>query len=100
MIIGTDKAVMSAKQLGADKRVAMWTPDSQVGMVILKAPPIPQIDHEVPLFPVEHLLSVEHKAQAKDEEEPVALAPVAEPRPQASREEEDISYRQARRERH
>ena len=30
---------MSPKQLGADKRVAMWQPDSQVGLVALQAPP-------------------------------------------------------------
>ena len=50
-ILGTDKGVLSAKQLGADKRVAMWQPDSQVGMVVIQAPPVPKIDHEVPLVP-------------------------------------------------
>lgn len=45
---------MSAKQLGADKRVAMWQPDSQVGMVVLVPPPIPKIDHEVPILPPVH----------------------------------------------
>ena len=50
-ILGTDKGVLSAKQLGADKRVAMWQPDSQVGTVVIQAPPVPKIDHEVPLVP-------------------------------------------------
>lgn len=50
VVLGNDKAVQSAKQLGADKRVAMWQPDSQVGMVILQPPPIPKIDHEVPII--------------------------------------------------
>lgn len=59
VIIGTDKGTMSAKVLGSDKRISMWQADAQVGMVILKPPPIPKIDHEVPLFPVKH----------KDEEE-------------------------------
>ena len=53
-IIGTDKGVMSAKQLGADKRVAMWQPDGQVGLVVLQAPPVRKIAHEVPLLPPEH----------------------------------------------
>ena len=59
-ITGTDKGgVMSAKQLGADKRVAMWQPDSQVALVALQAPQVRKIDHEVPLMPPDH----------KDEEE-------------------------------
>jgi len=45
---------MSAKQLGADKRVAMWQPDSQVGLVALQAPQVRKIDHEVPLMPPDH----------------------------------------------
>jgi len=40
VILGTDKGVMSAKQLGADKRIAMWQPDSQVGMVVINAPEV------------------------------------------------------------
>jgi hypothetical protein len=52
--IGTDKGVMSAKQLGADKRVAMWQPDSQLGMIVLQPPPVRHIKHEVPLLPPEH----------------------------------------------
>ena len=54
ILLGTDAGVQSAKQLGADKRVAMWRPDSQVGLVVLKAPPIPKIDHEVPILPPKH----------------------------------------------
>jgi hypothetical protein len=50
VIIGTDKGVMSAKQLGADKRVAMWQPDSQVGLVVLQAPQVRTISHAVPLL--------------------------------------------------
>ena len=48
VIIGTDRGVMAARQLGADKRISMWQADSQVGMVMLQPPPIPKIDHEVP----------------------------------------------------
>lgn len=29
----------------------MWQPDSQVGMVILQAPPVPKLDHEVEILP-------------------------------------------------
>jgi hypothetical protein len=47
-IVGTDKGVMSAKQLGADKRIAMWQPISQVGMVVIKAPEVPKIGHRRP----------------------------------------------------
>jgi hypothetical protein len=50
-IIGTDKGAVSAKQLGADKRIAMWQPDSQVGVVVLQAPQMRQINHEVPILP-------------------------------------------------
>jgi hypothetical protein len=50
VIVGSDQGVQSAKQLGADKRVAMWQPDSQVGLVVLQPPPIPKIDHDVPLL--------------------------------------------------
>ena len=39
--------------LGSDKRVAMWQADSQVGLVVLQAPPIPKINHEVPILPPE-----------------------------------------------
>ena len=51
----------------------MWQPASQVGMVILKPPPIPKIDHEVPLFPVEHLVGEEKEPlsmKLKSHEEP------------------------------
>jgi hypothetical protein len=48
-IIGTDAGVQSAKQLGADRRVAMWTPDSVQGLVILGTPPeVKKMRHEVP----------------------------------------------------
>ena len=46
--------MLSAKQLGADKRISMWQPDSQVGMVVLQAPPIPKLDHEVPWLEPKH----------------------------------------------
>lgn len=77
----TDKAVLSAKQLGADKRVAMWTPDSQVGMVILQAPPIPVIDHEVPLFPVEHIQVKETPMERHQEEDDEPQADEVSPDP-------------------
>jgi hypothetical protein len=48
VITGRDDAVQSARQLGADKRIAMWQPDSQVGMVVIKAPEIQKIAHYVP----------------------------------------------------
>lgn len=54
VLIGTDKGTMSARQLGADKRVAMWQPDSQVGLVVLQAPAVRPIAYRVPLIPSEH----------------------------------------------
>jgi hypothetical protein len=51
VIIGTDRGVMSAKQLGADRRVSMWQPESQSGLVILQAPVVRKIGHAVPLLP-------------------------------------------------
>jgi len=54
VILGTDKGVLSAKQLGADKRVAMWQPDSQLGLVVLQPPPVRHIRHEVPILPPNH----------------------------------------------
>jgi len=42
--------MQSAKQLGADKRISMWQPDSQVGMVVLAAPPVPKIKHPIPII--------------------------------------------------
>jgi hypothetical protein len=54
VILGTDKGGMSAKQLGADKRVAMWQPDSQVGLVVLRPPEVRKIKHPVPLLPSKH----------------------------------------------
>jgi hypothetical protein len=49
VILGTDKGVLSAKQLGANKRVAMWQPDSQVGLVVLKAPEVPELERPIKL---------------------------------------------------
>jgi hypothetical protein len=28
----------------------MWQPDSQVGMVVIKAPPVPKIKHPIPII--------------------------------------------------
>ena len=53
VIIGTYKGVMSAKVLGSDKRISMWTPESQTGVIILKPPPMPVVKHHVPLLPPE-----------------------------------------------
>lgn len=49
--MGRDDGVRSARQLGAEKRVAMWQRDSQVGMVVLKAPEVRKMKHHVPLLP-------------------------------------------------
>lgn len=38
VLSGTDKAVMSAKALGSDRRVNMFTPDNQVGIIVLQQP--------------------------------------------------------------
>jgi len=54
VITARDDAVHSARQLGAEKRVSMWQPDSQVGLVVLSAPPqimVPKLKHDVPLLP-------------------------------------------------
>ena len=51
LITGRDDAVQSAKRLGADRRISMWQAKSQVGMVVLQAPPVPKILHEVPILP-------------------------------------------------
>ena len=37
VVDGKDAGVQSAKLLGSDKRVAMFTPDSQVGVIIVEA---------------------------------------------------------------
>jgi hypothetical protein len=50
VILGEDKGVQSAKALGADKRVAMWQPDVQTGLVVLQPPPVPKISHDIPLL--------------------------------------------------
>lgn len=47
-ILGSDKGVASARQLGSDRRVNMWQAESMTGVVILQPPPVPKIDHEVP----------------------------------------------------
>jgi len=52
VLIGSDKGVAAAKQLGADKRVSMWQPDSQVGLVVLQAPKVPAPNPKVPWLPV------------------------------------------------
>ena len=54
VIIGTDAGLQSARQLGADKRISMWQPDFQVGVVVLQAPPVTKINHPVPLLPDPH----------------------------------------------
>jgi len=45
---------MAAKQLGADKRVAMWQPGSTRSLIVLSPPPVQQLDHKVPLLPSKH----------------------------------------------
>ena len=47
-ILGSDKGVASARQLGSDRRINMWQAESMTGVVILQPPPVPKIDHEVP----------------------------------------------------
>ena len=47
---GQDNGAQSAKLLGADRRISMWQPDSQRGVLVLQCPPIPRIEHEVPLL--------------------------------------------------
>jgi hypothetical protein len=56
----TVDAVQSARQLGADKRVAMWQADSQLGMVVIKAPEVTKISHHVPIL----------ESRFKDDDEP------------------------------
>jgi hypothetical protein len=38
VIKGSDKGVMSAKALGSDRRVNMFVPDSQTGVIVLNCP--------------------------------------------------------------
>jgi len=38
VIKGSDKGVMSAKALGSDRRVNMFVPDSQTGVIVLSVP--------------------------------------------------------------
>src|SRR5690348_580402 len=42
---GKDQAVNSLKLLGQDKRVAMFTPDSATGVIVIQAAPIPSFDN-------------------------------------------------------
>ena len=51
VIVGSDKGTLSAKVLGSDKRVSLWTPDSAVGVVVLSPPPIPKLNHPVEILP-------------------------------------------------
>lgn len=37
-LIGSDKGVLSAKALGSDRSVNMFTPDIQTGIVVINAP--------------------------------------------------------------
>lgn len=53
VLMKTDKGVMSAKTLGADKRILMWTPDAQVGVVVLSPPPVPVIKTDCRILPEE-----------------------------------------------
>lgn len=39
-IKGSDKGVLSAKALGSDRRVAMFAPESSVGIVVISAPTV------------------------------------------------------------
>jgi hypothetical protein len=52
-ILGNDRGTLSAKVLGSDRRISMWTPDTAVGMVILSPPPVPKILHDVEILPPE-----------------------------------------------
>ena len=54
VIHGVDHGVRSAKRLGSEKGLSMWQADSQVGMVVLQAPPVVKLDHEVPWLPPVH----------------------------------------------
>jgi hypothetical protein len=49
VITGRDDAVQSARQLGADKRITMWQADSQVGLVVIKAPEPPKLERPIRL---------------------------------------------------
>jgi hypothetical protein len=41
---GKDQACNSLKMLGQDRRVGMWVPDSQTGVIVIQAAPIPSFD--------------------------------------------------------
>ena len=43
VIHGVDHGVRSAKLLGSEKGLSMWQRASQVGLVVLKAPPVPKL---------------------------------------------------------
>ena len=51
VLMKTDKGVMSAKTLGSDKRISMWIPESQTGVIILHPPPVPVVKHRVEILP-------------------------------------------------
>lgn len=48
---GRDDGSQSAKIPGSDKRVSMWQNESQSGLIVLQAPQIREIRHEVPILP-------------------------------------------------
>jgi phage terminase large subunit-like protein len=45
-IEGKDGGAMSAKILGSDKRLSMWQPEFQNGLVIIEVPNLPGLSHE------------------------------------------------------
>ena len=55
VILRSDKGVTAAKQLGADRRVSMWQTKSRMGMgmVVIKAPEVPRVNHPIKLVEVE-----------------------------------------------
>lgn len=96
VILGNDKGVMAAKQLGADKRISMWQPDSQVGMVVLQAPVMPKIDDaEVPIIETRFQKeSAMLEAKQSQEEGPEHEETPAEPEPREEDEYEQDEYEQ------
>ena len=55
VIVGTDKGVQSARQLGADRRISIWQAEREAGLVVLQAPERHKINHPVPLLPPKFL---------------------------------------------
>ena len=43
VVEGKDKAVNSLKLLGQDKRVSMFTPENQTGVIVIQAPALPPL---------------------------------------------------------